>query len=361
MALTTDPKVWKILGAITIILTAILSVLFYFQEIFVTFLIGIVLIFVTSKSMKLYDLVCDFIHMNKYIKKVLGYVLFIGLLYGIYQLFYFTILGLNDAFMSSQTMSLNSYYLEINKYLPDFLGEKLVTLEMIGKIQQYIFGRLSQFASNVPSYIMNGALIIPLIFYMYYKKRKIIIDNIMNAVPVKFHDASKRAFKKISIQLKEFTNAKFYESFIIFIICMIGFYLSGIPGWLFLSLLAGVLNIIPYVGPFVGAIPPLLIGLMLSPTQGFYVLLTVIIAQLIDNLYIIPFLISNSVRIDPLLSIVLILVGAKLFGPIGMILAIPIYLIYKIILEETYVELAKIYEDKKYRYSYKHEKEEEDE
>ncbi|MBW2998898.1 AI-2E family transporter, partial [Candidatus Woesearchaeota archaeon] len=358
MALTTNPKVWKILGVIAFLLTGLIITLFYFEEIFVTFLIGVVLIFITNKSMHVYDIFCDMIYFNKYVKKILGYVLFVGLLYAFYLFSYYSILGLNEAFISSQSITLSNYYTQVSKYLPKFLGEGLINLDTLGSIQSLIFGKLSQFASNIPSYFMNAILIIPLIFYVYYKKRKLIIENVIDAVPSKFHSASKRAFDKISYQLKDFTNAKFYESLIIFIICLLGFYLANIPGWLFLALLAGVLNIIPYVGPFIGAIPPLLIGLMLSPIQALYVLITVGVAQTIDNIYIIPFFISNSVKIDPLLSIVLILVGAKLFGPVGMILAIPIYLIYKIVLEETYVELVNVYENKKYRYSYGHKKEE---
>ena len=74
-----------------------------------------------------------------------------------------------------------------------------------------------------------------------------------------------------------------------------------------------------------------------------YVLITVIVAQIIDNLYLNPFMVSGKVKMDPLLSIILILVGAQLFGILGMVLAIPIYLVYKIVLRESYSELIKIY------------------
>ena len=120
-------------------------------------------------------------------------------------------------------------------------------------------------------------------------------------------------------------------------------FIGGLKGWLVLGLLAGALNIVPYIGPVLGAIPPILIGIGDAPTTAVYAIITIVIAQLIDNLYIIPFMISGMVRTDALLGIILILVGAQLFGIFGMVFAIPMYRIYKIILRDTYQGLTKVY------------------
>jgi predicted PurR-regulated permease PerM len=78
---------------------------------------------------------------------------------------------------------------------------------------------------------------------------------------------------------------------------------------------------------------------------ALFAVITVIIAQLIDNLYLIPFMISEKVNINPLLSVVLTLAASKLLGPLGMVLAIPIYIVYKIIIKESYGELINIYRE----------------
>jgi len=347
VALTTNANVWKIVIVVTIFMTLVLSMLFYFEEIFIIFLVAVVLVFVTSKSKRLYDKLCEYVKFPKFIKRTVGYILLVGLLYGIYLIFVNAITGLSGVFSSNNTMSLNSYYLVIKDYIPEVFGKKIFTLETIAIVQTYIFDKLADFVSALPGYIVNAVLIIPLVFYMYFKKRLTIMKQAVEIVPVKFHDASKRAITRVGNQLKDFTNAKFYESFFIAFICIIGFYFSGIQGWLFLGILAGVLNIVPYLGPFVGAIPPLIVGLLNSPMHALFVLITVIIAQAFDNLYVIPFFISHKVKMDALLSIVLILAGAKLFGPLGMILAIPIFLIYKIVLDEVYTEVVAVYEGPK--------------
>ncbi|MPM89963.1 hypothetical protein SDC9_137078 [bioreactor metagenome] len=84
-------------------------------------------------------------------------------------------------------------------------------------------------------------------------------------------------------------------------------------------------------------------GYIDSPLTALFAVITVIIAQTIDNLYLIPFMISEKVNINPLMSVILTLAASKLLGALGMVLAIPIYIIYKIIMKESYRELINIY------------------
>ena len=178
---------------------------------------------------------------------------------------------------------------------------------------------------------------------MFFKQGIIIEKRINALLPKKFQSGAKRASDEIKIQLRDFLTAKVTESVVIGGICCLGFFIAGLKGWLFLGLLAGMLNIIPFLGPLLGAIPPILIALVDDPIIALYVIITIVIAQLLDNLYLIPFMISGKVKLDALLGIVLILVGAQLAGPLGMILALPIYLVYKITMRETYIELSRIY------------------
>ena len=101
------------------------------------------------------------------------------------------------------------------------------------------------------------------------------------------------ALKSIGHELEDFFSAKMIESAIVDLICCIGFYLGGLEGWLFLGVLAGFLNIIPYIGPLLGAIPPVIVGYIDSPMTALFAMITVIIAHVIDNLFLIPFMISE--------------------------------------------------------------------
>jgi len=85
------------------------------------------------------------------------------------------------------------------------------------------------------------------------------------------------------------------------------------------------------------------VGYIDSPITALFAVITIIVSQTIDNLYLTPFMISEKVNINPLLSVILTLAASKLLGALGMVLAIPIYIIYKIIIRESYRELIIIY------------------
>ena len=102
-----------------------------------------------------------------------------------------------------------------------------------------------------------------------------------------------------------------------------------------MALVAGFFNIIPFLGPFLGALPPLFIALLdPSGSVALGVLITIAVAQLVDNLYLQPFFLSSKVKMEPLLAILLVLIFANLAGALGMVLAIPIYSVYKVTLRE---------------------------
>lgn len=95
--------------------------------------------------------------------------------------------------------------------------------------------------------------------------------------------------------------------------------------------------------PFSWGTPSSYCGYIDSPMAALFAVITVIIVQLIDNLYLIPFMISEKVDINPFLSVVLTLATSRLLGPPGMVFAIPTYSMYKIIIKESYGELINIY------------------
>ena len=181
-------------------------------------------------------------------------------------------------------------------------------------------------------------------FHFHYRKQHHIFLKLFSAIPETYHARVVRSAKKIKDMLSDFMFAKVVESVVIAIILCIGFFFIGLKGWLFLGLLAGFLNIIPFLGPFIGAIPPLLISLIQEPIMALYVLGIILFAQAVDNFYLIPFFISNKIKMDPLVNVVLILVGAQLMGAVGMVLSIPLYLIYKIVIQQSYKTLHEIYE-----------------
>ena len=347
MPLSTNRNIWQFLALTTILFILFFAILFYFEDIFIVLITGAILILIADKAIKVFNRCMDrFPNCNR---KTVGLILLTGA--GLVFLFFVSsqVQGLGVLIADFRnieqdyTSGASALFSEHESELSRLAGSGVVKPEDLQKIGNTIFSGITDLVSKVSYYLFTGVLVIPLMFGVYFKHNNKIGNYIQVYAPPEHADGIVRALKSIGRELEDFFSAKMLESAIVGLICCVGFYLGGLEGWLFLGILAGFLNIIPYIGPLLGAVPPVIVGYIDSPMTALFAVITVIIAQLIDNLYLIPFMISEKVNINPLLSVVLTLAASKLLGPLGMVLAIPIYIIYKIIIKESYRELVNIY------------------
>jgi len=120
-----------------------------------------------------------------------------------------------------------------------------------------------------------------------------------------------------------YINGKLLDSIIIGAICLIGLSVMKIEFALLLSIIIGLTNMIPYFGPFFGAIPAVLITLFDSPLRALWVLVFILVLQQFDGLYLGPKILGEKVGLKPFWIILAIIVGGKLFGVLGMLLGAP--------------------------------------
>ena len=107
----------------------------------------------------------------------------------------------------------------------------------------------------------------------------------------------------------------------------------GIEYAVILGILAAILNIIPYIGGIIAVALPMMVALVTksSPWYAFYVLVAYYIIQLIDNNYIVPYIVASKIKINALFSVIVVLAGNALWGVPGMFLSMPILAIIKLI------------------------------
>jgi predicted PurR-regulated permease PerM len=131
--------------------------------------------------------------------------------------------------------------------------------------------------------------------------------------------------KFINRTFSGFIIGKIVDSIIIGIICFIGLTIMKMPYTLLISVIVGVTNVIPFFGPFIGAIPSTIIILLESPIQALYFVIFIQILQLADGNFIGPKILGDSTGIPSFWVIFAILLGGGLFGFVGMIIGIPIF------------------------------------
>lgn len=122
----------------------------------------------------------------------------------------------------------------------------------------------------------------------------------------------------------QFFVGKFIDSFIIGVICFIGLYILDNPYALLLSFIVGVLNMIPYFGPFLGAIPAVVITLFTGFMPAVFVAIFIFLLQQFDGLVLGPKILGDSIGLSPFWIISGIIIGGALWGPLGMFFASPI-------------------------------------
>jgi len=135
------------------------------------------------------------------------------------------------------------------------------------------------------------------------------------------------AFRFTDSVFKGFLSGKIFDSLIIGILCYIGCVIMRMPYSPLVSVIIGVTNVIPFFGPFIGAIPCTLIILMISPVKALIFVIFIIALQQFDGNFLGPKILGNSVGINGFWVLFAILVGGGLYGVGGMLLGVPVFVV----------------------------------
>ena len=178
--------------------------------------------------------------------------------------------------------------------------------------------------------------IIPVYIFMLLFYHPLLIEFIRRV----FGDTNRNTVSKIVTEIKKvvqkYLTGLFIEVVIISILHSIGLLILGVPYAILLGIIGALLNLIPYIGGIVSVALPMMIALATkaSPWVAVYVLIIYYVIQLIDNNYIIPKIVASKVRINALISILVVLAFGALWGIPGMFLSIPLTAIIKVIFDQ---------------------------
>ncbi|QJA08659.1 AI-2E family transporter [Romboutsia sp. CE17] len=187
--------------------------------------------------------------------------------------------------------------------------------------------------SSITSILFDIIMGLILSIYMIFDKEKIAIGckKILYATVSKRKADETVEFFRMSHEIfYDYMIGKIIDSLIIGVIAFIGFqFIIKIENVLFLSFIVFVTNIIPYFGPFIGAVPPILMTLVYSPIKAFWVAIFILILQQLDGNFIGPKVMGDQVGLSPLWIISAVLIGSSLFGLIGVFLSVPVAAVMK--------------------------------
>lgn len=346
----------KVIGHLPSISLSISSGFAYFSNLISPFLMGFAIAYVMNPFMKFFER--TFIKAFKYcdthrkltrtICILLNYTIIIG---GTVWIVIYLLPEIRDSIMafatniSVYTDAMNNRIQIIFDQIP-FINSKDVNnvinriLEPVKSASQNAPELLEAIATNVYSFgrvTLNFIMAIFIAFYMLYDKErfarklsKIVYACSNEEKAVRFLYNANR----IHHIFNDFIVGKAIDSLIIGILAFIGLTFMKAPFPLILALIIGVTNMIPYFGPFIGAIPAIAITLLIDPPLAIAVAIFILILQQFDGNFLGPKILGNSVDLSPLWIILAVMVGGAVMGPLGMFIGVPIFATVKVFCNE---------------------------
>ena len=147
---------------------------------------------------------------------------------------------------------------------------------------------------------------------------------------------------EITSNLRVFVKGTLLDTVILFIMSLITFSITGMPYALLFAIFASITNVIPFIGPYIGGVPAVLVSLSVSMKLGIVVLIEVIILQFIESSFIHPYIMSKGLKINPIIILIGLIVFGYFFGIIGVLISTPLISVIKSVYEYYEADIKKV-------------------
>lgn len=294
---------------------------------------------------------------------VIAYLLLITVLYA---LFAFTIPSLGTQ-ISEMVSAVPTMVEDVKGWIDNvFIKLSNLSLENLDGIKASFLAKIEMFArdvqTNIPEIAMNvvsslassiGKIVLSLIlgFYILFDFNK-VSEGFINLFPKKSRKEVKYLMEQLDDSLFSFVSGTLWLSLLLFVTSLIGFSIIGLNAPVLVTIVCVITNLIPYIGPYMGAAVAGAIGFTQSPLIGILTLVFIAIVQTIDGNVLQPLVMSKKLNLSPITIILSLMIFEYMFGIFGMVIATPVVALLKIIY---------VFFDEKYNFFGYRDKEERDE
>lgn len=178
--------------------------------------------------------------------------------------------------------------------------------------------------------------IIPVYIFMILFYKPLLMGFIAKVFPQSKHGVVLEVLQQTKSLIQSYLIGLLVEALIVAVLNSVGLMVIGIQYAILLGVIGALLNVIPYIGGVIAVAMPMLIAFATkSPSSALFVLIWYVVVQFFDNHYIVPAIVASKVKINALVSIVVVLIGGALWGVSGMFLSIPITAIIKVVFDRV--------------------------
>ncbi|MFW6287334.1 MAG: AI-2E family transporter [bacterium] len=213
------------------------------------------------------------------------------------------------------------------------IEEKIATFveSVLDGIRNNMLGFFSK-VTNIGTIIV----LIPLILFYFLKDDKNIYQSTLKLFPENRRKRAEDIIRNVDDTLSKYIGGQLIVAVIIGVLTYIGYLIIGMPNALILSIITMITSFIPFIGPILGILPALLIGITTNLFMVVKILLVLIVTQQIEGNIIQPKIQGNRLSIHPLMVIIVVLSFVMLFGFLGALFAVPIYAVVRVIVGDIY-------------------------
>lgn len=284
---------------------------------------------------------------GKKVRRIIGtlfaYLLIIGcivlLVNAIIPLLYNQILELVDNFPN--------IFASVKNWTADILGRVDSKYINIDTIEKNVIDRLDEYSrslsTSLPSLIVNGAssiissigtFIVGLVigFFLTLSCSN-LGGTLLELFPKKVQTPISELCGKINLSLRNYVNGALIDTLVVFLVSTIAFAIIGLKAPILFGLFCGLMNVIPYAGPYIGGAPAVIVGFSQGTGIGIAVLIAIVIIQTIEGNFLQTLIISRATKLNPVTIIIGLLIFGHFFGIWGMLFSTPLIGVLKVIVK----------------------------
>ncbi|MCO8241164.1 AI-2E family transporter [Streptococcus suis] len=231
-------------------------------------------------------------------------------------------------------------------------------LEMLNKVNDQVVAYAQKFSSSAVNWASNlistasqiivAILIMPFILFYLLRDGQYLNKHITQYLPTKWREPIGTVLSDVNGQLSNYLRGQVTVAIIVALMFSVMFSIIGLSYPITLGVMAGFLNLIPYLGSFLAMIPAVILGLIAGPIMLIKVLVVFMIEQTIEGRFVTPLIIGSSLSIHPITILFVLLTAGQMYGVLGVLLGIPIYASIKVLVKaafEWYKAHSSLYED----------------
>ncbi len=279
---------------------------------------------------------------NRAVASMVIFLVFILIIFAFFSMLIPTIYTQLNDLIASLPGIFNSLKNWITNFLNNFNSSDMVD---VASIEANIFKSMEDLGTNIttnlPSMIMNivgvvfsglGTMAISLVvgLYLLFDFNN-AIDHLLKYIPKTHKYEIETLINQIGEELRKCVRGTLTVACMVFVCDSLGFALAGLKAPILFGLLCGITDLIPYIGPYIGGAAAVIVGFSQNPMIGIIVLSVAVVVQLIENYVLQPVVMSKTVELHPVTIIIGLLIFGHFFGIIGMILAMPIMSLIKVV------------------------------